>query len=210
MRLYFLIGTVTTLGALGLAIAVASAAVVYGSRPAAAGDGRTGYGAWYSDQAASGDFPLARTAATPQLIDQVAPATLIEVPPPPPEPPARPVATPAPRPAPRPVETNFVQRGRLHNVNITFYSCLGEGFCGSMYNGERVYQGAAACSFDLPLGTAFRIAGDPTGRVYVCKDRGLLDPTWVDIYWYDPSEGWRWQAHVGRWGTIEILESTGR
>ena len=50
-----------------------------------------------------------------------------------------------------------------------------------MYNGEPVYEGAAACSWDLPIGTQFTIPGDPTGRVYICKDRGILPDTHVDI-----------------------------
>jgi hypothetical protein len=99
-----------------------------------------------------------------------------------------------------------VVRGRLHDVNITFYDCLNDGFCGVMYNGKRVYEGAAACSWNMPLGTTFRIQGDPTARIYSCDDRGLLSNTWVDVFFYDPADGWLWQATVGRYGTIEILE----
>jgi hypothetical protein len=97
-------------------------------------------------------------------------------------------------------------RGRVENVNITFYDCRGQGFCGAMYNGKRVHSGAAACSWNLALGTRFRIDGDPTRRVYVCEDRGLLADTWVDIYFFLPSDGYRWQGEVGRYGTIEILD----
>ena len=93
----------------------------------------------------------------------------------------------------------------LHGVNVTFYDCLVQGFCGDMYNGEPVYEGAAACSWDLPLGTRFAIENDPTGRIYVCADRGLLSDTWVDIFFYSPEEGWAWQQRVGRYGTILIL-----
>ena len=93
----------------------------------------------------------------------------------------------------------------LHGVNVTFYDCLVQGFCGDMYNGEPVYEGAAACSWDLPLGTRFAIQNDPTGRIYVCADRGLLLDTWVDIFFYSPEEGWAWQQSVGRYATILIL-----
>ena len=93
----------------------------------------------------------------------------------------------------------------IPNVNVTFYDCLSQGFCGYMYGGKLVYEGAAACSWNLPLGTLFTIVGDPTQRVYVCEDRGLLPDTWVDIFWYDPADGWVWQASVGRHATIEIL-----
>ena len=89
---------------------------------------------------------------------------------------------------------------------LTFYDCVDQGFCGEMYNGEVVYEGAAACSWDLAIGTLFVIPGDPTGRIYVCKDRGLLPDTHVDIFWHHPDDGWRWQAAVGSQGTIDIVE----
>jgi hypothetical protein len=99
---------------------------------------------------------------------------------------------------------NFV-RGRITNVNITFYDCAGQGFCGAMYNGRKVHEGAAACSWNLAIGTKFVIVGDPTRRIYVCEDRGLLANTWVDIFFYHPSDGYSWQGLVGRYGTIEIV-----
>ena len=101
------------------------------------------------------------------------------------------------------VETNGQQR--MTNVNLTFYDCASQGFCGRMYNGHKVYEGAAACSWNLAIGTRFRISGDPTGRVYACEDRGLLTNTWVDIFFYYPADGYNWQAQVGRHGTIEIV-----
>ncbi|MPZ50825.1 MAG: hypothetical protein GEU75_16255 [Dehalococcoidia bacterium] len=100
----------------------------------------------------------------------------------------------------------MVTRGRISNVNITFYDCADQGFCGAMYNGRKVYEGAAACSWNLAIGTKFVISGDPTNRVYICEDRGLLANTWVDIFWYHPADGYRWQSLVGRHGIIEILE----
>ena len=102
------------------------------------------------------------------------------------------------------VESSALER-RVTNVNLTFYDCLEQDFCGAMYNGRTVYEGAAACSWDLPLGTRFSIVGDPTGRVYTCEDRGLLADTWVDVFWHDPADGWRWQAEVGRHGAIVLL-----
>jgi hypothetical protein len=123
-----------------------------------------------------------------------------------PEPPLPEIAEPE-TPSASVVRTPATQggRGRIGGVNITFYDCAGQGFCGAMYNGRRVYEGAAACSWNLAIGTKFRIVGDPTGRVYVCEDRGLLANTWVDIFFYDPSDGYRWQRAVGRYGTIEIV-----
>jgi hypothetical protein len=94
---------------------------------------------------------------------------------------------------------------RITNVDITFYDCAHQGFCGAMANGRKVYEGAAACSYDLPLGTKFYIEDDPTRRVYTCDDRGLLSSTWVDIFWYYPGDGWDWQESVGRYGTIYVV-----
>jgi hypothetical protein len=96
---------------------------------------------------------------------------------------------------------------RFENVNITFYDCSVQQFCGKMYGGLRVYEGAAACSFDLPLGTRFRIVGDPTGHAYRCDDRGLLRNTWVDVFFYNQPDGYNWASDIGRLGAIEILAS---
>ncbi len=131
-----------------------------------------------------------------------------------------PVATPTPearpteRPAAAPPAAPVIERvhqgvpvlKRIANANLTFYDCLKQGFCGNMANGRKVYEGAAACSYDMPLGTRFYIETDPTGRIYRCEDRGLLATTWVDIFFYNPEDGWRWQAAVGRYGAIDIVE----
>jgi hypothetical protein len=112
----------------------------------------------------------------------------------------------SPPPPQAPLGTPLVTtKGPIENVNITFYDCANQGFCGDMYNGQWVYEGAAACSWNLPIDTAFYIVGDPTQRIYVCKDRGLLDDTWVDIFWYHPDDGYNWQSFVGRYGTIFIV-----
>ena len=102
--------------------------------------------------------------------------------------------------------TRVTTRGRIKDVNITFYDCKDQGFCGAMYNGRKVREGAAACSWNLPIGTKLKITGDPTKRTYTCEDRGELDDTWVDVFWNDPKDGWKWQASVGRFGTIEVVE----
>jgi len=117
-----------------------------------------------------------------------------------------PIETAAPAPTAAPAETRLT-RGIIDNVNITFYDCANQGFCGAMYNGRKVYEGAAACSWNLSIGTRFVIVGDPTHRIYTCEDRGLLANTWVDIFWYHPSDGYNWQRHVGRYGTIEIVST---
>ncbi|HWC31482.1 MAG TPA: hypothetical protein VG845_15520, partial [Dehalococcoidia bacterium] len=61
-----------------------------------------------------------------------------------------------------PGKGNLFVKGLYQNANITFYDCADQGFCGAMYNGRKVYEGAVACSWDLALGTRLRIVGDPT------------------------------------------------
>jgi hypothetical protein len=89
--------------------------------------------------------------------------------------------------------------GTVLTARITVYGCTGPGggFCGNMSSGGQVFEGAAACSSDLPFGTRLTIAGDPTGRVYECLDRGALPATWVDVFFYNPSDGIAWQSIVG-------------
>jgi hypothetical protein len=94
---------------------------------------------------------------------------------------------------------------RIPGARITFYACIGSGFCGSMANGQQVFAGAAACSSNMPFGTKFVIAADPS-RVFVCLDRGALSPTWVDVWFYDPAEGYAWQSIVGGRGDIVIVD----
>jgi hypothetical protein len=96
--------------------------------------------------------------------------------------------------------------GTIVSARITIYGCTGPGggFCGNMSSGVRVFEGAAACSADLPFGTKLRIIGDPTGRIYECLDRGALKSTWVDVFFNNTSEGIRWQSLLG--GTIAQIE----
>ena len=92
----------------------------------------------------------------------------------------------------------------IAGASVTFYACIGNGFCGNMSTGQQVFAGAAACSSDLPFGTRFTITNDPTGRVFTCLDRGALAPTWVDIWFYDSADGWAWQSLVGTRSDIII------
>ncbi len=88
---------------------------------------------------------------------------------------------------------------------VTFYACVGNGFCGHMASGEQPFPGAAACSTNMPMGTRFTINADPGHTVFTCLDRGALSPTWVDIWFYDASDGWSWQSIVGTSSEITIL-----
>ena len=92
----------------------------------------------------------------------------------------------------------------IAGATVTFYACLGNGFCGNMANGQQAFDGAAACSSDLSFGTRFTVANDPTGRVFTCLDRGALAATWVDIWFYDAADGWAWQSYVGTVSDIVI------
>jgi hypothetical protein len=95
--------------------------------------------------------------------------------------------------------------GTVLTSRITIYGCTGPGggFCGNMASGIRVFEGAAACSTNLPFGTKFTIAGDPTGRTYECLDRGALGATWVDVFFHDTSAGMAWQSSLG--GTVRNI-----
>lgn len=96
--------------------------------------------------------------------------------------------------------------GTVLRARITVYGCTGAGggFCGNMATGIRVFEGAAACSYDLPFGTKIKIQGDPTGRVYECLDRGALANTWVDVFFNDTAEGIHWASLLG--GTVTEIE----
>lgn len=89
--------------------------------------------------------------------------------------------------------------GTVLPARITIYGCVGPGggFCNNMASGVRVFEGAAACSTNLPMGTKVQIAGDPTGRTYECLDRGALPATWIDVFFYDTREGMAWQSSLG-------------
>jgi hypothetical protein len=104
------------------------------------------------------------------------------------------------------VDSSGSVSGSIAGTYITFYDCAIGGFCGNMASGTQVFAGAAACSYNLPSGTRFTIDGDPTGRTYVCLDRGGHGPTWVDIWFYHPDDGYSWQSIVGAYGTINIIE----
>ena len=93
----------------------------------------------------------------------------------------------------------------IAGATVTFYACIGNGFCGTMASGGQAFEGAAACSSDLAFGTRFIVANDPTGRVFTCLDRGALSATWVDVWFYDAADGWAWQSYVGTVSDIIIV-----
>lgn len=94
---------------------------------------------------------------------------------------------------------------RISGASITFYACVGNGFCGNTASGAPAQPGVAACSYNLPFGTRFVVASDPTQRVFTCLDRGAIGPTWVDIWFYNVADGYAWQAAVGTHSDIIII-----
>jgi hypothetical protein len=95
--------------------------------------------------------------------------------------------------------------GQAVDVWITFFACQGDGYCGTMANGQVVHEGAAACGGGMALGQRFTIRNDPTGRVYECTDRGLGSWWWVDIWFPAAADGYAWVAQVGNYGTVRLL-----
>ena len=116
-----------------------------------------------------------------------------------------PTPTP-PEPTPEPVPPKPPPAEGIP-VAVTFYACEGDGYCGTMSNGETVHPGAAACGYAFDLGMRFTLAGDPTERTYTCKDRGLGPYHWVDIFFASTNEGFAWQALVDTSGQIHIERS---
>jgi hypothetical protein len=111
---------------------------------------------------------------------------------------------PAAIPAPVWQQTSIAPGTRLAST-VTFYACVGNGFCGGTASGLQVAAGHAACSYNLPFGTKFQVEGDPSGRVFTCTDRGALSATWVDVWFYDVAEGYAWQSIVGTRSNIVIV-----
>lgn len=95
--------------------------------------------------------------------------------------------------------------GTVLHARITVYGCTGPGggFCGHMSSGGTAFEGAAACSSNLPFGTRLTIDGDPTHRTYECLDRGNLSATWIDVFFNDTRDGMAWQSLLG--GTVSNI-----
>lgn len=104
--------------------------------------------------------------------------------------------------------------GDVIEATVSFYYCEqgdtanggdGGGFCGAMRDGTVVYEGAAACAFTY-LGQQFRIAGDPTERVYTCHDTGsAVHGLHRDIFFHSAADGWPWLQSVGTRVILEIV-----
>lgn len=84
------------------------------------------------------------------------------------------------------------------DVRLTYYHATGD----PMYNGVYPYPGAAACSWDFPLGTILATAN---GDVLTCADRGMLPERWVDVFVHTPEEGTRLANQFGPYTRMRVL-----
>lgn len=74
---------------------------------------------------------------------------------------------------------------------------------GVMYSGYETHWGAAACSWNYPMGTRLRL---PDGFIVTCLDRGHLGSNgWIDIWVPDHATG-RWLAQqYGDYANVAVL-----
>lgn len=90
----------------------------------------------------------------------------------------------------------------VQTVRVTYYLPTGS----PMASGNYPYVGAAACSYNYPLGTRLRFLSD--GWIVTCEDRGLLGYNgWVDVF--SPSSAWGIENVVGAYGDyaeVEVVE----
>jgi hypothetical protein len=86
------------------------------------------------------------------------------------------------------------------SVRVTHYYATGS----PMYSGIYPYHGAAACSWNFPIGTVLRFRD---GREVTCLDRGRLGwDGWVDIYAATWAEGLRIQQSYEYYSGREPVE----
>ena len=85
-------------------------------------------------------------------------------------------------------------------VRVTFYTL--DGITAS---GAPVGPGVAACSYEFALGQHVLVwRQDGGAEVFVCLDRGLLGPMWIDI-WGRPDAPWTF----GDYAPAELLTDGG-
>lgn len=122
--------------------------------------------------------------------------------------PEPPVPVPQPVPAPEREPEGAIGE-TVGGVTLTFYTCVGDStgaYCGTMASGQPVHRGAAACGYAWEMGQRFRILRDPNpGTIYTCLDRGGGPNLWVDLWFYDVTEGRAWRNQLPRYVTVELL-----
>lgn len=73
---------------------------------------------------------------------------------------------------------------------------------GVMYSGYQTHWGAAACSWNYPIGTQLEL---PDGMVVTCLDRGLLGSSgWIDAWMPDMATARAYQAYYGEYTTATV------
>lgn len=94
----------------------------------------------------------------------------------------------------------LVERASAETSTVRFTVYLDRGV---MYSGYQTHWGAAACSWNYPIGTQLEL---PDGMVVTCLDRGLLGSSgWVDLWVPDWPAARAYQAHYGNWTTARIV-----
>lgn len=84
-------------------------------------------------------------------------------------------------------------------VRLTYYLPTGD----PMYSGIYPYSGAAACSWNFPIGTVLEF---PYGDQVVCLDRGMLGSSgWVDRFVWSHGEGLYWESLYGQWTSVTVV-----
>ncbi len=96
-------------------------------------------------------------------------------------------------------------------VELTFYVCRGappgfqDGYCDHPAGPLPLAESQAACGYAWPFGTRFEIAGDATGRTYICNDRGLGPEHWLDVFFWEYIDGRAWSDSIPRPARIRMV-----
>lgn len=81
---------------------------------------------------------------------------------------------------------------------VTFYVLRG-----TMYSGYQTHWGAAACSWNYPIGTVLEL---PDGFRVTCLDRGHLGWNgWIDIWSPDMATGYWLARQYGDWTRATVI-----
>lgn len=93
------------------------------------------------------------------------------------------------------VQAESVRNLQQMTVRVTYYEWTGY----RMASGLWPYEGAAACSFDLPLGQWVELDGVSLH----CLDRGHLRPTHIDVFCAS-DECRTWVRGIGPYATATV------
>ncbi len=119
-------------------------------------------------------------------------------------------STPVIRFAPPPTAAPVDAEGWVTLDDLSFYVCDGapagfqDGYCDSPAGPLPLNEGQVACGYAWQIGNRFQIESDPTGRTYVCNDRGRGPSRWLDVFFWHYADGrafvdslkWPWRVRV--------------